>query len=75
MRRRLIDGNTVVQSFTVTGKHTGKHPASETPPTGKEVILEGCAFYYIKNEKIVKFKEFSNYLGFFQQVGLLPPIG
>jgi predicted ester cyclase len=44
------------------------------PPTGKEVIAEGCAFYHVKNGKIVEFIEYSNYLGFFQQLGIIPPV-
>ena len=56
-------------------KHTGSDPKFPTPPTGKEVVIEGCAFYCVKNGKIVEFIEYSNYLGFFQQLGVIPLIG
>jgi predicted ester cyclase len=71
----IIEGNTAVQRFTVRAKHTGTAPMFSAPPTGKEVVAEGCAFYHVKNGKIVEFIEYSNYLGFFQQLGIIPPMG
>jgi predicted ester cyclase len=71
----ILESNTAVQRFTMRGKHTGTSPNIQAPPTGKEVVIEGCAFYYVKNGKIVEFIEFSNYLGFYQQLGVIPPLG
>ena len=71
----ILDGNTAVQRFTMRGKHTGTAPVFQVPPTGKEVFIEGCAFYRVKNGKIVEFTEYSNYLGFYQQLGVIPPLG
>ena len=70
----IIEGNTAVQRFTLRGKHTGIDPKIPTSPTGKEVVVEGCAFYHVKNGKIVEFIEYSNYLGLFQQLGVIPPM-
>ena len=70
----IIEGNTAVQRFTVRGKHTGTTPMFSVQPTGKEVVGEGCAFYHVKNGKIVEFIEYSNYLGIFQQLGIIPPV-
>lgn len=70
----IIEGNTAVQRFIVRGKHTGTVPMFSVPPTGKEVVVEGCAIYHVKNGKIVEFIEFSNYLGLFQQLGIIPPV-
>jgi predicted ester cyclase len=70
----IIEGNTAVQRFTIHAKHTGTTPMFSVPPTGKEVVAEGCAFYHIKNDRIVEFIEYSNYLGFFQQLGIIPAI-
>jgi len=70
----IIEGNTAVQRFTVRGKHTGTTPMFSEQPTGKEVVAEGCAFYHVKNDRIVEFIEYSNYLGFFQQLGIIPTI-
>ena len=71
----IIEGNTAVQRFTFRGKHTGTTQMLPVEPTGKEFILEGCTVYHIKNGKIVEFFEYSNYLGFFQQLGVIPPLG
>jgi predicted ester cyclase len=71
----ILSGNTAVQRFTMRGKHTGTSPYIPATPTGKEVFIEGCAFYRVKNGKIVEFTEYSNYLGFYQQLGVIPPLG
>ncbi|MFC1863651.1 ester cyclase [Thermodesulfobacteriota bacterium] len=70
----IIEGNTAVQRFTFSAKHTGTSPMFPVQPTGKELVLEGCTTYHIKNGKIVEFIEYSDYLGFFQQLGIVPPI-
>ena len=70
----VIESNTAVQRFTARGKHTGTSPNFPAPPTGKDVVIEGCAFYHVKNGKIVEFIEYSNYLGLFQQLGVIPPM-
>lgn len=70
----IIEGNTAVQRFTIRARHTGTTPMFSVSPTGKEVIAEGCAFYHVKNGKIVEFIEYSNYLGFFQQLGIVPTL-
>ena len=68
----IIEGNTAAQRFTLSGKHTGTNPIISSPPTGKEVVLQGCAFYHVKNGKIVEFIEYSDYLGYLQQLGVIP---
>ncbi len=70
----IIEGNTAVQRFIIHAKHTGATPMFPVPPTGKAVVAEGCAFYHLKDGKIVEFIEYSNYLGFFQQLGIIPAI-
>lgn len=70
----IIEGNTAVQRFTCRGKHTGTCQRFQVPPTGKEVFHEGCTFYHVKNDKIVEFIEYSNYMGLFQQIGIIPPM-
>ena len=70
----VIEGDTAVQRYNMHGKHTGTNEMFPKPPTGKEVIAEGCAFYHVKNGKIVEFIEYSNFLGMFQQLGVIPPM-
>jgi predicted ester cyclase len=70
----IIEGSTAAQRFTMRGKHTGTSPDFPAPPTGKDVIMEGCAFYHVKNGEIVEFTEYSNYFGFLQQIDVIPPM-
>ena len=71
----IFDGNTAVQRFHMWAKHTGTWPMIPVPSSGKDIEMEGCAIYHVKNGKIVEFIEHSDYLGFFQQVGAIPPLG
>lgn len=71
----VIEGNTAVQRFTFRAKHTGTSEMIPTPPIGKEVVMTGCAFYHVKDGKILEFIEHSDYLGMFQQLGVIPQIG
>ncbi len=71
----IVQGNSAVQRFTLRGKHTGVIPGMPAPPTGKELILTGCTVYHLKKDKIVEFNEYNDWLGFFQQLGLVPPLG
>jgi predicted ester cyclase len=71
----IIEGNTAVQRYTMRRKHTGIIPTIPILPTGKELVSKGCAVYHLKNDKIVEFIEYFDYLGLFQQLGIVPPIG
>lgn len=70
-----MEGNTTVMRFTWRAKHTGEYPYLPNPPTGKEVILEGCDVYHWANGKVIEVWEFSDYLGLFTQLGAIPPLG
>jgi hypothetical protein len=50
-------------------------PALPIPPTGKEVTLVGCVVVQIVDGKIVEEFEYSDYLGFLQQLGVVPRLG
>jgi predicted ester cyclase len=70
----VIEGNTAAQRFTIRAKHTGTVPFIPVPPTGKEVVIVGCGVYHLKNGKVIEFFEYSDFLGFFQQLGIVPPM-
>ena len=70
----IIEGYTAVKRYTAFGKHNGTDPKFPISPTGKEVVIEGYVFYHLENGKIVEFIEYSNFLGLFHQIGLVPPI-
>jgi len=71
----ISEGNTAAHRFTMRMKHTGVNPIFPVPPTGKEVVLKGCLFYHVKNNKIVEQFEYADLLGFLQQLGVVPPMG
>ena len=55
-------------------KHTGTSPSLPIPPTGKELTLEGCIIVHVKDGKVIEEWEYSDYLGFMQQLGLVPAL-
>jgi predicted ester cyclase len=71
----ICEGNTAVQRYAFHMKHIGTTRMFSVPPTGKEVVVEGCAVYHVNNGKIVEFFEYTDYLGLYQQLGVIPPAG
>jgi predicted ester cyclase len=65
------EGNTIACRYTMRMKHTGVSPRFPVPPTGKELVLKGCAFLHLKNGKAVEEFQYNDYLGVFQQLGLV----
>ncbi len=56
-------------------KHTNVSPVVPGPPTSREVTLQGCGVVHIKDDKIIEEWAYSDFLGFLQQLGVLPPLG
>jgi predicted ester cyclase len=71
----IIEGNSAVQRYTVRGNHTGTNSSTPVPPTGKELVIEGCAVYHLENGKIIEFIEYTDFLGLFQQIGAVQSTG
>ena len=69
------EGNSIAYRYIWQGKHTGQSQTLPIPPTGKEVTLQGCVVVHIANDKIVEELEYSDYLGFMQQLGVVPALG
>ena len=69
------EGNTMAFRSTLRMKHTGISPKVPVPPTGKEVVMKGSLFIHIKSGKIVEVFEYKEYLGMFQQLGIISPMG
>ena len=69
------EGGRIAYRYTWKAKHTGQSPTLPIPPTGKEVTLVGCVVVHIADGKIVEEFEYSDYLGFLQQLGVVPPLG
>ena len=72
MEEILVDGNKTVARIALTGKHTGKTPTLQTPPTGKEITMLGCVVSTWENGKIVEEWVYNDYMGLTQQFGVIP---
>jgi predicted ester cyclase len=71
----INEGNSIAYRYSWQAKHTGQSPTFPIPPTGKEVTLRGCVVAHIMGGKVVEEFEYSDYLGFLQQLGVVPPLG
>ena len=71
----VMEGNMSAWRWTWKAKHTGQSPSLPIPPTGKEVTLVGCNVSHWANGKVIEEWEFSDYLGFLMQLGVIPPLG
>ena len=69
------EGNSIAYRYSWRARHTGQSPTLPIPPTGKEVTLTGCVVVHIADGKVVEEFEHSDYLGFLQQLGVVPPLG
>lgn len=68
-------GDSIAYRYTWRAKHTGQSTSLPIPPTGKQLTLIGCIFVHIQNGKVVEEIDHSDYLGFLQQLGVVPPLG
>ncbi len=68
----VAEGNTLAFWSTWRMKHTGVSPKMPVPPTGKEVVMKGGLFVHLKDGKITEIFEYKDYLGLFQQLGVMP---
>ncbi len=70
----IVEGDTAVMRWTWNGTSTGESSDSTTPVGGKRVSMEGCSILHLSEEKIVEELEYADYLGYFTQLGIIPPI-
>jgi predicted ester cyclase len=71
----IAQGDAIAYRYTMRMKHTGVSPSLPVPPTGKELTLEGCVVVRVKDGKVIEEWEYSDYLGFLQQLGIVPSLG
>ena len=71
----VAEGDSIAYRYAFRSRHTGQSPTLPIPPTGKEVTLVGCVVVHVVDGKIVEEFEHSDYLGFLQQLGVVPPLG
>jgi predicted ester cyclase len=71
----IAEGDAIAYRLTLRMKHTGVSPTLPIPPTGKEVTLQSCFVAHVKDGKVIEEFEYSDYLGFLQQLGVVPALG
>jgi predicted ester cyclase len=59
--------------FTLNATHRGE--LMGIPPTGDKVTVTGTGMFHVVDGKIIKWTGNFDYLGIFQQIGLIPPLG
>ena len=60
---------------TLQGEHTGQSAAMPIPPTGKTVVISGCAIIHFKDDKGIESWWYSDGLSIMQQLGFIPALG
>jgi len=71
----VAEGNRIAYRYTWQANHTGISPSLPIPPTGKQIRLTGCVLVHVENGKVVEEFDHSDYLGFLQQLGVVPALG
>jgi steroid delta-isomerase-like uncharacterized protein len=71
----LGEGNRIVYRYTWRARHTGQSQTLPIPPTGKEVGMAKCVAVRIVDGQIAEEFEYADYMGFLQQLGVVPPLG
>lgn len=71
----FAEGDTGILHWTWSGDHTDTLPATGTPATGKHIQLSGCSIYRFRDSEIIEQWEYSDLLGFMQQLELIPAMG
>ncbi len=70
----MIAKNNVIMRWTWQAKHTGQSVALPLPPSNQDISMQGCSILRIEEGKIIEEWEFADYLGFYTQLGMLPPL-
>lgn len=71
----VVEGDTAIAHWTWQATHTGTYSKLGIPATGKSVQVSGCSLFHFKAGKIVEEWEYADWLGFMQQLGVIPTPG
>jgi len=71
---RITEGDHHATQWAFRAKHTGPSTTIPIPPTGKEVLLVGGTIVHFVDDLIVEEWVYADYLGYFQQLGLVPAV-
>jgi steroid delta-isomerase-like uncharacterized protein len=71
----IAEGDINAMRWTIQGTHSGQLMNLPVPPTGKQVTMNGILMTRLVNGKAVEHWNYSDMLGFMQQLGVAPPTG
>lgn len=71
VEEQLAEGELVATRTTMRAIHDGGEFMG-LPPSGKEVEVTGMSIEHVRNGRIVERRVTADYLGMYQQLGLLP---
>ena len=71
----IVEGDMSASRWTWSGTQTGRSPSTGAPPSGKHGVLAGCSVNRWVEGKCVEEWAMGDYLGLFQQLGIIPPLG
>lgn len=69
------EGEVLAGRWTFRGTHTGRSPSMPVPPTGRGVTVTGCCMAHWADGTIDEEWACADWLGLFQQLGVVPPMG
>jgi predicted ester cyclase len=70
-----LQGEVLASRWTLRARHTGQSSSMPVPPTGREVTITGCSIAHWTQEGIEEEWSHADWLGFFQQLNVVPPMG
>jgi predicted ester cyclase len=73
--KMIAEGDWLATLWTFEGTQTGVSPATGASPTGKHAKLDGCSMIRVEGGKSVEEWAVGDWLGFLQQLGVVPKLG
>jgi len=70
-----LEGEVLAGRWTFRGIHTGRSSSMPVPPTGRGVTVTGCCMAHWTDGRIDEEWVCTDWLGLFQQLGVVPPMG
>lgn len=75
LAQMIAEGDWLATLWTFEGTQTGVSPATGALPTGKHAKLNGCSMSRVAGGNIVEEWALGDWLGFLQQLGVVPKLG
>jgi predicted ester cyclase len=73
--RIVLQNDTHAGLWALEATHTGQSPALPVPPRGRRVSITGSVIGLWADGRIIEEWNYADWLGLFQQLGVIPPMG